>query len=418
MRNSNVHYGLNVVSVKPLRHLLTRLTQYNTLLFAHMAIFKSPKLIATYDKLADLYKKSKSKKVLIVADKTILSLGLTNKLEEALNKSKIKFVYFTDINPNPIFQNVYDGKKVYLDNKCDSIIAIGGGSTMDCAKAIGITITNKKPLQKYKGLFKVTHNIPLLSCIPTTCGTGSETTLAAVIIDEKEKHKYAIESNRIVPRYALLDGDLVAKLPKQVFATTAMDALTHAVESYLNVGSTHTSKTLALKSCQLIAKYIEKGYEGDENARKHILLASFLAGKAFNRSMVGNVHALAHALGGKYNLPHGYLNAIILPVVLTSYYTESCSKMENISRVMGLITSTDKRQNALNLINYIYNLNTEFGLPTIIKEIQSEDIPEMAKNAHSEAVPLYPTPLIYSQNDFRNILKYLQNNDCFNSNCQ
>lgn len=405
--NSNGKY-LFVSGVTPLKKTRVRTAQFINGVACRLIPWKSPKLLPNYDFLVKKYKEKGKKHILIVADKSVYQLGLLKCLLDTLNKAKIKYSIFTDINPNPTITNINNGRNFYFSEKCDSIIAIGGGSAMDAGKSIGILVTNNKPINKYKGLFKVRHPLPLLSAIPTTCGTGSETTLAAVILDDATGKKYPIESNRIVPSFTLLDVNLIRDLPKSVFAQTGMDALTHAIEAYLNNYGTHKTRQMALKAINIISQYIQVGYFGDIHARSEMLKASYLAGKAFNRAMVGNCHAIAHAIGGKYNLPHGYLNAIILPVILTTYYTRATSKLDVISKSFGVSSGNEKKQNAINVIERIQELNRLFGLPSYIEQIKDEDIPQLAQSAYKEAVPLYPTPLVYSYKDFERVIKFLQ----------
>jgi alcohol dehydrogenase class IV len=372
----------------------------------HFMRWKEPVLLNTYDKLAVIYRANKKSKVLLVVSPTIKNNGGTQSLTDSLDKFKISYVFFTSIEPNPSLDDVEIGKLTYLKEGCDSIIAIGGGSVIDCAKGIGISITNKKNLRKCAGVFKIRHHLPLLSAIPTTCGSGSETSNACLISDKLMKEKFAIVSNYIVPRYVILDPSLLVSLPKQVFAYVSMDALTHAIESYLNTMSTIKTRKMSLKAIELITKNIIKGYENPEDleAKRHMLAASYLAGKAFSHAGVGIVHALAHALGGKYDLPHGELNAIILPKILTSYLLSSLWKMDRISEVMGLETNQDKRQNGLNVIFKIREWNKLFSIPDYIEEIKEDDIEDMASRAYKEATPLYTTPVVFSLDLYKRFL--------------
>ena len=275
---------------------------------------------------------------------------------------------------------------------------------MDCAKGIGVVVTNKKPIEKYKGLFKVRHKLPLLIAIPSTSGTGSETTIAAVIRNDKTKEKFPIESFKVVPAFALLDEKLLEKLPKNVFATTGMDALTHAVEAYLNSYATKKTKKYSLDAIKLIKENIVKGYKDSTDlvAKKNMLHASFLAGKAFTRAMVGSVHAVAHALGGKYNLPHGYLNAVILPYILNIYKSVSRKKMKEMAVYAGIASDKDSESLAsYKFLTFVRDLNKTFEIPTTIKEIKIKDVPELAHTSYKEAVPLYATPIIFDELDYR-----------------
>ncbi|MFA6755464.1 MAG: iron-containing alcohol dehydrogenase [Bacilli bacterium] len=390
--------------MKKFKLFFVRFVEFFINIVEHILVWKEPKLLEGYSELVDALTFRNVDNVLIVSDANCVKFGLTKHLQEKLKESDIKFTIFSDITPNPTFDNVYNGKKIYIDNKCNGIIAVGGGSTMDCAKGIGVVVNNKKPIEKYKGLFKVGHKLPLLIAIPTTSGTGSETTMAAVIRNDKTKEKFPIESFKVVPSFALLDEKLLEKLPKNVFSTTGMDALTHAIESYLNSYATKKTKKYSLDAIKLIKENIVNGYKDptDLVAKKNMLYASFLAGKAFTRAMVGSVHAVAHALGGKYNLPHGYLNAIILPNILNIYKSVSRKKMKEMAVYAGIASDKDSESLAsYKFLTFVRDLNKTFEIPTTIKEIKVKDIPELAHTSYKEAVPLYATPIIFDELDYR-----------------
>lgn len=383
---------------------------FNYLLaFAQFFLYwPEPKVLTKYEELINVLRKNKINKILLVSDPNVAKFGLLNSCKVALKEANIGFVEFLDVTPNPTFSNVYNGKKVYLDNSCQALIAIGGGSVMDCAKVIGVLVKNKGEIEKFKGLFKVPHKIPLMIAFPTTSGTGSETTVAAVVRNEKNGAKFPIESMKLVPKYAFLDKELLRNLPPLVFATTGMDALTHAIEAYLNIDTTTKTRRYALQACKIVKESLLLGYK-DKNdlvAKSEMLHASFLAGKAFTRSMVGNVHAIAHALGGKYNLPHGYLNAVILPKILDiyKYKGKGIKKMAKIAIYIGVgKTSSSDITNSNALIKWIEDLNKQFELPTYIKEIKKEDVYNLAYASYKEAVPLYPCPVLFSEQEFKEI---------------
>ncbi len=283
---------------------------------------------------------------------------------------------------------------------------------MDCAKTIGVLVKNNGSIEKFKGLFKVRHSLPLMVAFPTTSGTGSETTIAAVIRNEKTGAKFPIESMKLVPKYAFLDKELLKDLPPLVFATTGMDALTHAIEAYLNIDTTIKTRKYSFEAIKLIKENLLDGYKDKNNltAKGNMLKASFLAGKAFTRSMVGNVHAIAHALGGIYNLPHGYLNAIVLPKILNIYKNKGkgIKKMSNLAIHIGIGKRKNSNlTNATTFINWIEKLNETFNLPTYIKEIKKEDLYNLAYASYKEAVPLYPCPVLFNEQDFKEIYESL-----------
>ena len=241
-----------------------------------------------------------------------------------MHKEQINCELYDKTVANPTTENVEEAKEQYLQKKCQAIIAFGGGSSMDCAKAVGARIVKpKQSLAQMKGILKIHKKLPLLIAIPTTAGTGSETTLSAVITDSKTRHKYPINDFSLIPHYAVLDPEMTKTLPPTLTATTGMDALTHAIEAYIGRSTTKETRKDALEAIQLIFANIEQAYQNgqDSNARKNMLQAAYLAGNAFSRSYVGYVHAVAHSLGGKYNTPHGLANAVLLPCLL---YTSRC----------------------------------------------------------------------------------------------
>ena len=314
--------------------------------------------------------------------------------------------------PNPTSDNVAQALEMYKQNNCDSMIAFGGGSVMDCAKATGARIAYpNKSLAQMKGVMKVLKKTPLLIAVPTTAGTGSETTLAAVITDSETRHKYAINSFPLIPEYALLDARLTVGLPPHITSTTGMDALTHAVEAFIGRTTTAKTRRASLESVKLIFENLTSAYENGHNleARENMLVASYKAGVAFTQSYVGYVHALAHALGGKYNVPHGLANAVILPYVLKAYGKAIHKKLWKLGVYAGLFgkeTSYDK--GAEIFIEKVEELNRQMNIPTTIPQIQESDIDELSKTAEHEANPLYPVPVLWTAEELADIYKKLK----------
>ena len=284
--------------------------------------YREPQILTSNDELVSTLLENNTKSVLLVTDAGLTNLGLYNSLVDAMREKGVKVSVYDKTVANPTTQNVDEALGMYRDNACNAIIAFGGGSSMDCAKATGARVARpKKTLGQMKGILKVGKKIPLLIAVPTTAGTGSETTLAAVITDSETRHKYAINDFPLIPSYAMLDANLTVGLPKFVTATTGMDALTHAVEAYIGRSTTKDTRQNALEAVKLVFENLYKAYEDGDNleARDNMLQAAFKAGTAFTKSYVGYVHAIAHSLGGKYNVPHGLANAIILPYVLKKY---------------------------------------------------------------------------------------------------
>ena len=319
--------------------------------------------------------------------------------------NKIKYFIYDETIPNPTITNIEDALKIYNENNCEAIIAFGGGSVMDCAKMVGARVAKpNKTIAKMKGLLKIRKQIPTLIAIPTTAGTGSETTVTAVITDAETKRKYTINDFNLIPHYAVLDESLTLKLPPHLTSTTGMDALTHAIEAFIGNSTTKDTRQYSLEAMRLIFQNIEKVYEDGSNARarKHMLKASYLAGLAFTRSYVGYVHAVAHTLGGEYHTPHGLANAVILPYVLSEYGSKIHKKLKTIAVYCGIAHSYDSEQIASSkLINRILELNEKMGIPKAFNFIKKDDIPRLAKYASTEANPLYPVPVLMSAKELQ-----------------
>lgn len=368
--------------------------------------YRTPKILNSYNDISLIIKKNKLNNIFIVTGPNIYKKGLLNELENNLKQNNINYYIFNKTESNPTINNVLAAKKEYIDNKCSAIIAFGGGSPMDLAKILGASIVTNKPIYKMKGLLKIRKKLPLLIAIPTTAGSGSETTLAAVITDDNHI-KYPINDFCLIPKYVLLDYKLTLSLPKNITCTTGMDALTHAIEAYIGRSLTNETKMYSLKAIELVLNNLYKAYQyNDEEAKNNMLIASFYAGCAFTKSYVGYVHALAHAIGGKYNLPHGLLNAIILPKVLIKYDKSIYKKIAFIAKANNIATENDNNEISFNkFINYILELNNKMNIPTKINELNENDIHYLATLAFNEANPLYPVPKLFSIKDLEDILK-------------
>ena len=368
--------------------------------------YRTPKILNSYNDISLIIKKNKLNNIFIVTGPNIYKKGLLNELENNLKQNNINYYIFNKTESNPTINNVLKAKKEYIENKCSAIIAFGGGSSMDLAKILGASIVTNKPIYKMKGLLKIRKKLPLLIAIPTTAGSGSETTLAAVITDDNHI-KYPINDFCLIPKYVLLDYKLTLSLPKNITCTTGMDALTHAIEAYIGQSLTNETKMYSLKAIELILNNLFKAYQyNDEEAKNNMLIASFYAGCAFTKSYVGYVHALAHAIGGKYNLPHGLLNAIILPKVLIKYDKSIYKKIAFIAKANNIATENDNNESSFNkFINYILELNNKMNIPTKINELNENDIHYLATLAFNEANPLYPVPKLFSIKDLEDILK-------------
>ena len=375
--------------------------------------FRAPVLLKGEDsllKIKDILNENKKQSVLLVSDAFLSFTDYFQELVEDLEKSNIKVSIFNKVIPNPTIGNIEEGLNIYKENKCDAIIAYGGGSPIDCAKGIAARATNpKRPLPKMKGLLKVKHKPAFLIAIPTTAGTGSEATVAAVISNAKTHEKYAINDPKLIPLYAVLDPKLLVSLPGKVTSTTGMDALTHAVEAYIGGSNTKATRKEAKEAVLLIKNNLLKSYQNptDLEARNNMQIASYKAGLAFTRAYVGYVHAIAHTLGGMYGVPHGLANAVILPHVLRKFGSSCYTRLAELADYISL-TDKDKtkKEKAEAFIDFIDELNAQMNIPNKIENvIQEKDLPIMVKRAIKEANPLYPVPDLWDEKDFLEIFK-------------
>ena len=369
--------------------------------------YRNPKIIGSVKGIPEVLEKRGYNNVLIITDAGIRSLGLTERLEQTLRRNCISYQIYDKTVANPTTVNVDEALHMYLDNDCQAIIGFGGGSSMDCAKATAARIAKPhQSLAQMKGILKVHKKLPLLIAIPTTAGTGSETTLAAVITDAKTRHKYAINDFPLIPRYAVLDPKVTLSLPPFITATTGMDALTHAVEAYIGNSTTPGTRKNALDAVQLIFENLDTAYTDGNNieARRNMLRASYFAGCAFTKSYVGYVHAVAHSLGGKYNVPHGLANAVILPMVLETYGDSITHKLRNLSLAAGLCDKQEDDKTAARMfIDAVKDMKKRFGIGDYIPEIQETDIPELSHYADKEANPLYPVPVLMDASELETL---------------
>ena len=375
--------------------------------------YKDPQILKTEDEVVKILQEKQILRVLLVTDKGIFNLGLCNSLVQTLSQNNITVTVFSDTVANPTTNNVEEALNIYKQQDCQGLIAFGGGSAMDCAKAVGARLARpNKTLAQMKGILKVRKKLPLLIAVPTTAGTGSETTLAAVITDSETRHKYAINDFPLIPSYALLDAKLTLGLPPSVTANTGMDALTHAVEAFVGRSTTKQTRECALVATKLIFENLLIAYQHGDNlqARENMLLASFNAGKAFSKSYVGYVHAIAHSLGGKYNIAHGYANAVILPYVLKKYGKTVYKKLWKMGVYAGLFDqSVPCEVGAKIFIEKIEELNAQMSIGKTIDVIKQEDIPQLAQTAEKEANPLYPVPKLFTAKQLEELYVEVKN---------
>ncbi len=374
-----------------------------------------PKLLKGAGAVKELPKLIKSEgvnNVLVVTDKGLMGLHLLDSLFEGLEAEGIKYSVFDGVQPNPTIYNIEDALKMYKDNNCEGFIAFGGGSPMDCAKVTAARVVKPKQTpSQMRGVLKVLKKLPPFYAVPTTAGTGSECTIAAVISNPDTHEKNSIMDPVLRPKYAVLDPELTAGLPPHITSTTGMDALTHAVEAYIGKSNTKQTEEDALIATKLVFQNIEKAYVNgkDLEARENMLVASYHAGLAFTRAYVGYVHAIAHNLGGMYNIPHGLANAVILPYVLDYFGESAYKRLAELADVAGVSgPAQGDREKAKRFIAAIRELNTKMNIPDGFEQIKDEDIPLIAERALKEGNPLYPVPKIMNLEECKALIKKLQ----------
>ena len=356
---------------------------------------------------ADILRENGLRRPFVVASRRQCADEHFRALQEALDEQDILLSVFSSVEPNPSVETVEKIAAQYKFDRCDCFLVIGGGSPMDAAKAAAARLARpESSLSRLAGLLKVRRRVPPLIAVPTTAGTGSETTIAAVITGS-DHHKYAVSDLCLIPRYAILDPTLSAGLPPHITAETGMDALTHAVEAYLSrFYNTGMTRALAESAVVTIFAHLERAYRDGTSLpdRAVMLQASFDAGAAFTRASVGNVHAIAHTLGGLYGTPHGLANAVLLPLVLEDYGAAAYSRLAHLAGLVGLPGET-KEARAKAFIAEIRAMNARMGIPDHFDTIREEDIPLMSKWASQEANPVYPVPVIYDEARFARVIE-------------
>ncbi len=395
----------------PVRQLWCRAVQTVLRLSIPLLPYRRPETLPNLEAVPGVLKRRGCARVLLVTGPNVTRRGLTRPLLDALGSAGIHCAVYDKTPPNPTVSAVEEGAALYRAQGCQAILGFGGGSNLDCAKAVGVRVAlPHKPLSKCAGVLKVRRPLPLLIAVPTTAGSGSETTIAAVITDRSARHKYAISDFPLIPRYAVLDPAVTVSLPPALTATTGMDALTHAVEAYIGRSTTRDTRDAALTAVRLIFANLDRAFAdgSDLEARRNLLEASFLAGCAFTKSYVGYVHAIAHALGGAYDVPHGQANAVILPLVLERYGPAAHRKLAELARAAGVAEETTPApQAAAAFIQAIRAMNARFGVGATIPKLRRADIPALARHADKEANPLYPVPLLLDADELARLFERL-----------
>ena len=343
--------------------------------------------------------------VLVVADASLMALGLPAPMLEAMEAAGVAYTVYDGVCPNPTSENVEEGLRLYQANGCQALVAFGGGSPMDCAKGIGaLAVRPGKTVAQLQGILKVRRRrrFPPFFAVPTTAGTGSETTVAAVITDAATHHKASINDTVLLPIRAVLDPELTIGLPPFITATTGMDALCHAVEAYTNgTYNTPLEKRYAEEAVKLIHSSLLTAYRDGKNleARQNMQIAAFKAGRAFTRGCVGYVHAIGHTLGGLYCTPHGLAMSVLLPWVMREFGAAVYPQLSRLAEICGMEGNTQEER-ALAFLDWMEALKREMKIPEKLDMIKSEDVPQIISWAMKEANPLYPVPVLWGREEF------------------
>lgn len=394
----------------PVYSLYCRSYQFAYKTVAQFLSWRHPLLLEgenSLEELPALLQRQSIGNVLIVTDSGISQLGLMDSLLEGFTRFGIQYVVYDKTVPNPTIDNIEEALTLYKSFGCKGIIAFGGGSPMDCAKGVAARAAQPgKTLSQMKGQLKVRKAIPPLFAIPTTAGTGSETTIVSVVSNSETHEKYAINDPVLTPHFAIMDPQLTVNLPKHITSTTGMDALTHAVEAYIGRSNTRQTKQWSQEATKLIFENLYEVYHNGKNikARANMQRASFLAGRAFTRAYVGYIHAIAHTLGGFYNVPHGLANAVTMPHVLEYYGDVVHKPLAELADIAGITDPSDSEEvKCRKFIKAVKQMNKQMDIPETITGILTTDIPSMVDRAYKEANPLYPVPRILNKKDLETL---------------
>ena len=395
--------------MKPMKRFYCRAYQTVFDLGSRVLPWRKPEIVSgagSTAKIPELLRSCGVKKVMIVSGKHT-GAALVPPIRAQIEAAGISAVHFDAVRANPTISIIEQVRERYLAEGCDGFLAVGGGSPMDTAKAAAARVVRpNRTVEQMTGLFKVMHALPPFIAVPTTAGSGSETTIAAVVTGS-DHHKYAINDLCLIPQAAVLDPALSASLPQDVTAQTGMDALTHAVEAYIGrFYNTAETRRMAERAVAGIFRHLPEVCRdgGNLGARQAMLAASYQAGFAFTRAGVGNVHAIAHTLGGLYDVGHGLANAVLLPVVLEDYGPAVYRRLARLAEAAGL-PGEDDAQKANAFIAAIRAMNQQFRIPEGFSCIREEDLPQMAAWADAEANPTYPVPVIYDRAHFIRVIR-------------
>lgn len=373
--------------------------------------YRQPKLLGRLRDIAPLLRQKKVPSILLIADEGIHDLGLTAPLEKSLERAHIVCTTHVQHNPIPTLQDIESACRLYKKAGAKAIVAIGGGSAIDCAKVAGARIARPtRSVAQMAGLLRVMRKTPLLIAVPSAAGTGSEATLDAVITDDEHRHPYSILDFSLIPEYTVFDAQLSLHLSPTNTAIGAMDALTHAIEAYIGRSTNRFTRAMAEEAVMLLSRNMRSAYENGSNlrVRQRMLRASYCAGVTFTRSYIGYVHAIAHTLSAEYGIEHGLANAVVLPHMLRHYGLSCSGKLARLAYNSDLVSrNVDENVAARRFIRWIEKTNKNFGFPAGFSQIREEDIPEMARIAAKEANPLYPVPQLMDASELEVVYRKL-----------
>ncbi|MCF0121988.1 MAG: iron-containing alcohol dehydrogenase [Lachnospiraceae bacterium] len=376
--------------------------------------YRTPEIVGSVKALPEIIRKNNCDNLLIITDTNIRKLGLTKRLENILTSNGINFIIYDRTVENPTTTNVVEALKIYQTSGCNAIVGFGGGSSMDCAKAVAVCVAKPgKSLENMKGILKVHTKLPMIIAIPTTAGTGSETTLTAVIVNAETRYKYVLHDFSMIPRCTVLDPRLTLSLSPYITAITGMDALTRAIEAFLGNSTAYDTQKSALLSVKLVFDNLDSAYENGNNraARRNMLKASFYAGLAFTKSYVGYVQAVSLSLNGEYNISHGLVNAVLLPYILEAYGRSIYNKLHMLANEAGISDEhLSDQEAAQNFIQAIKDMKKRFGIEDRILEIKEEDISKLSHYADKEANPFYHAPVLMNAKDLEQFYYLLMKN--------
>ena len=330
------------------------------------------------------------KHAFVCSDPDLVKFGVTKKVTDLLDAAKIPYTLYSDIKPNPTIENVQHGVAAYKASGADSIVAIGGGSSMDTAKAIGIIANNPEfaDVRSLEGVAPTKKHAVFTIAVPTTAGTAAEVTINYVITDVEKKRKFVCVDTNDIPEIAVVDPDMMASMPKGLTAATGMDALTHAIEGYITKAAWTMTDMFHLKAIELISRYLRASVAGEPEGREGMALAQYIAGQGFSNVGLGIVHSMAHGLGALYDTPHGVANAIILPTVMAYNAPATGDKYRDIAKAMGVkgtegMTIDEARKAAIDAVR---QLASDVGIPVNLKGIlHEEDVQFLAESAYADA---------------------------------